>query len=131
MAFECSVFTHNCAYGGYELIVFVMSFDILSLEIVVHDDSSIALNFSFAFRQVDYEIRGFVLSTDYLTRQYLTSQFLHYSTKYTSQKKLASSHQVKFAQRLFELVGDETNEVRQRSFTLAKFARLSPLKTPK
>ena len=36
MAFECSVFTHNYTYGGYELIVFVTSFDILSLEIVVH-----------------------------------------------------------------------------------------------
>jgi hypothetical protein len=35
MAFECSAFTHNCTYGGYELIVFVTSFDILSLEIII------------------------------------------------------------------------------------------------
>lgn len=106
MAFECSVFTHNCAYGGYELIVFVMSFDILSLEIVVHDDSSVALNFSCLPPSWQWDSGlCFIYSLSYSPIPYFAISSLLNEVHFP--KKLASSHQVKFAQRLFELVGDE------------------------
>ena len=83
MAFECSVFTHNCTYGGYELIVFVTSFDILSLEVVISMTVLVSPEILSLSAKLENEIRGFVLSAVNLTRQYLTSQFLHYPTTAT------------------------------------------------
>ena len=83
MAFECSVFTHNCTYGGYELIVFVTSFDILSLEIIIPMVTLVSPEILSLSAKLENEIRGFVLSAVNLTRQYLTSQFLHSPTTAT------------------------------------------------